>query len=406
MLSKYLQAEEYINQGLIRSSVPNTPNKLTRREWMLKFLDDLGHPERAFPAVHIAGTSGKGSTAIMIAEIVRASGLKVGLHTTPYLQVQTEKLWYDGTYASAEEFVELVEWIKPICEKWRAPEVPLHGMASFGICLEYFRRRNVDIAVIETGVGGRDDMTNILNTKLSVITPLGLDHVITLGDTLESIATHKAGIIKRDTPVVAFKGPGHEVIAEEAKKKSAPLTWVESKQRGARQMNLKVANAAARQLGIEQDSDIEVTLPGRMETLQENPKVIIDGAHNFQKIEALLKTVRSELVEERTVFIFGMLKSKTNLDILSLIRGHKGKLILAEPKVYGKEATDPKELARLLERSDAIIEPEPKQALKKAIEISDTKDTILCFGSLYLAGNIRELYFPSSEIIKKRTSWS
>ncbi len=138
LYKQYLAAENYLNQGLIRTFVPDVPKKYIRREWMLRFLEDLGRPEKNYPCIHVAGTSGKGSTAVMIAEILRQAGYKTGLHITPYLQVATEKLWFEGKYASAEEFIDLIEWVKPVCEKWRSPEVPLHGMTSFGLCLEYF----------------------------------------------------------------------------------------------------------------------------------------------------------------------------------------------------------------------------------------------------------------------------
>lgn len=413
MLSEYYQAESYINEGLIRTSTPDIPNKLTRREWMLKFLDDLGHPEQSFPAIHIAGTSGKGSTAIMIAEILRASGHKVGLHTTPYLQVATEKLWFDGKYASSDEFIELVEWIRPICEKWRRPEVPLHGMASFGICLEYFRRKRVDIAVIETGVGGRDDLTNVLNTKLSVITPLGIDHIVTLGESIKSIAGHKAGIIKSKVPVVAYRGPGEKIIAAVAKKKQATLYWVEdpvdkpcAMQGRFQEINAALAIKAAGAIGpmstSERDTGLrKARLPGRVEILQRNPKVIIDGAHNYQK----LSTLFTEFTDSEPTIVFGILGNKVSPDVATLLNEINGQLILTTPEVYGKEPAKLHDLVRLLNNKNTHITGNPSDALKKALQLTPKDGTILITGSLYLAGNIREKYYPSEKVLQDRASW-
>lgn len=446
VFGKYFEAERYINEGLIRTTVPDTPNKPTRREWMLRFLDDLGHPEKAFPAIHLAGTSGKGSTAVMIAEILRAAGYMVGLHATPYLQVATEKLMFDGKYASAEEFIDLVEWIRPICEKWRGPEAPLHGMASFGITLEYFRRKKVDIAVIEAGVGGRDDLTNVLDTKLSVITPIGIDHTKTLGETIDSIAGHKAGIIKKGVPVVAWRSAGRHIIEETAKEKGSPLIWIDNNsgslwpaQRPAttslrrgdprshthswppektlmqgefQAINAAIARAAVRQIGSISTNEVETgisraRLPGRMERLQENPTVIVDGAHNYQKLKALFETISPSRKANNSglVVIFGMLKSKANAEIVNILRALPGRLILTTPKVYEKEAADPYELAKALELDNIIIKPSFEDAVDMALKISNPADTVLITGSLYLAGHVRDRWYPRHDVLTQRTSW-
>ena len=196
MWARYQQANDYINQGLIRREAELPPSRRTRQQWMQWWLPQLEDPQLSFPAIHVAGTSGKGSVAIMIAEILRAANYRVGLHPTPYLQVATEKLWVDGRYASTEQFESLVQWIRPHAERVRAADVPLHGMASVALFLEHFRHQHVDWGVVEVGVGGRHDLTNVLDTKLAVVTNVGLDHLRTLGPTIEDIAWHKAGIIK------------------------------------------------------------------------------------------------------------------------------------------------------------------------------------------------------------------
>lgn len=417
---QYKTAEDYINAGLIRTWVPEERIQRTRREWMLRFLDDLGHPEQAFPAVHIAGTSGKSSTSVLLAEVLRAAGYKVGLHITPYLQVATEKLWYDGRYASGAEFIDLIEWIKPICERRRSPEVPLHGLASVGICLEYFRRKKVDIAVIETGVGGRNDITNVLKTCLAMITPLGLDHTKTLGETIESIAWHKAGILQPEKPTVVFQGPGADVIQAEADRIGAQIFWVNPKEKMPtftspmagkfQQLNVMMTAAAATvlnrhewridraalQKGVEQ-----ARIPGRLEILQEHPQVIIDGAHNHQKLQNLWR----EFSSREPILVFGMLQSKLKPNILELLQSKKNRLIFTLPNVYGKEAFDPRELLSWFDTGRAVFEPVPEKALQLALDTAQTADTVLVAGSLYLAGNIREQYFPAREILCGRTSW-
>jgi dihydrofolate synthase/folylpolyglutamate synthase len=419
-IDQYLEAEDYLNQGLIRTVVPDNPPDITRREWMLRFLDDLGHPEDAFPSVHIAGTSGKGSTAVLLAEILRAAGYKTGLHITPYLQVATEKLWFDGKYASAEEFIDLIDWIKPVCKKWKKPEVPLHGMASFGICLEYFRRKKVDIAVMEAGVGGRDDITNVLNTCLSVITPIGLDHTKTLGETIESIAGHKAGILKPGIPAVVFDGPGKNVISAEAEKTGSPVEWVNPAEipPGApknmpgkfQSTNTHMAKTAARILGkngynISSEAISKgitnARIPGRMEKLEDSPEVYIDGAHNHQK----LKNLFSEFSSKNYLLIYGMLASKMSQDVLELLKSLNTKVIFTKPQVYGKESLDPHKILQYFPSKSTQYMSSPSKALHHAKQIAGREELILVAGSLYLTGNIREIYYPSRKVLLSRTSW-
>ena len=420
LFKRYLSAENYLNQGLIRTSVPDVPQKYIRREWMLRFLEDLGHPEKNYPCIHVAGTSGKGSTAVMIAEILRQAGYKTGLHITPYLQVATEKLWFEGKYASAEEFIDLIEWVKPICEKWRSPEVPLHGMTSFGLCLEYFRRKKVDIAVIETGVGGRSDLTNVINTCLAVITPLGFDHTKTLGDTIESIAGHKAGIMKKNVPAVVFKGRGSDVILAYARQIGAAVKWVEPEnagfsrklrmQGGFQHSNACIAEKAAfalQELGYHiNEADIsagliQARIPGRLEKLQSHPDVIIDGAHNYQK----LKNLFLEFSGRRITVIYGMLQAKINDRVLSLLKSVNARFIFTKPEVYGKEVLDPNSIIVRFLPGEASFFPSPSDALQEAVNKGGRRAVIVVAGSLYLAGNIRESYFPAEDVLFSRTSW-
>ncbi len=420
LYKQYLAAENYLNQGLIRTLVPDVPKKYIRREWMLRFLEDLGHPEKNYPCIHVAGTSGKGSTAVMIAEILRHAGYKTGLHITPYLQVATEKLWFEGKYAATEEFIDLIEWVKPICEKWRSPEVPLHGMTSFGLCLEYFCRKKVDIAVIEAGVGGRSDLTNVLNTCLAVITPLGFDHTKTLGDTIESIAGHKAGIMKKNVPAVVFKGRGSDVILAYARQIGAALKWVEPEdtgfsrklrmQGGFQNTNARIAEKAAfalQELGYHiNEADIsaglaQARIPGRLEKLQSHPDVIIDGAHNYQK----LKNLFLEFSGRRIIVIYGMLQSKINDEVLSLLKSVNARFIFTKPEVYGKEVFDPHLIIDRFPPGEASFFPSPSDALQEAVKAGGPRAVIVAAGSLYLAGNIRESYFPAEDVLFSRTSW-
>jgi len=138
-----------------------------------------------------------------------------------------------------------------------------------------------------------------------------------------------------------------------------------------------------------------------MEKIQENPTIILDGAHNAQKLEALFRS----LPDKNTVLVLGMLRSKTEPEIFTLLRNHPGPIVLTEPNVYGKEALPANELAKEIGREDISLEPEPKTALDKAKTLTPDNGSILVTGSLYLVGNIRELYYPSASILEQRTSW-
>jgi dihydrofolate synthase/folylpolyglutamate synthase len=293
-------------------------------------------------------------------------------------------------------------------------------MTSFGLCLEYFRRKKVDIAVIEAGVGGRNDLTNVLNTCLAVITPLGFDHIKTLGDTIESIAGHKAGIMKKNIPAVVFKGRGSDVILSTARKIGAAVKWVEPEdtgfsrklrmQGGFQNTNARIAEKAAlalQELGYHiNEADIsaglaQARIPGRLEKLQGHPEVIIDGAHNYQK----LKNLFSEFSGRRIIVIYGMLQSKINDEVLSLLKSVNARFIFTKPEVYGKEAFDSPTIIESFPPGEASFFPSPSDALQGAVKAGGPRAKIVVAGSLYLAGNIRESYFPAEDVLFSRTSW-
>jgi dihydrofolate synthase / folylpolyglutamate synthase len=168
------------------------------------FLAHLGNPHDRYPVVHVGGTSGKGSTSTAIAAILTAAGYRTGLHTSPFLQVATEKLAIDGQLISGNDFADLVDEILAEASRWvPVPEGRLtYGEVWVALLATYFARERVDVAVIEVGAGGRFDLTNVVNPAVSVITSVGIDHTETLGATMPEIAWHKAGIIKGGAPAI------------------------------------------------------------------------------------------------------------------------------------------------------------------------------------------------------------
>lgn len=446
----YTAANRYLNEGLIRTSWPEESRPRKRREWMEWWLPRLDHPEQAWEAVHVAGTSGKGSVAVMVAEILRAAGIRTGLHVSPYLQVSTEKLWVDGRYASAREFHELVEWIRPACEACRGPHVPLHGMASVGVCLEHFRRRRVELGVMETGVGGRSDLTNVMRTRVAAITSIGLDHVKTLGPTLDDIAWHKAGIIKAGCRAVVLHGAGVDAARRQAAEVGAPLRVVErgdysgrADERGVLRLtfrgrrftledvplamagafqaeNAAVAVAAIEELGEDAERIDEAhvrrglgaaRMPGRVELLAPGPRngcpVVLDGAHNPDKLAAML-SVLPRLPHRRLHVVYGSLGHRQPDEALGRLARAAATLVLAEPRVYAKAPRPVAEIAEAVAgrgAAEVVLQPDPLAAVAEALDRAEPEDLVVVTGSLYLCGEIRGRWYPEEQVLRRRASW-
>jgi dihydrofolate synthase/folylpolyglutamate synthase len=428
----YEHANHYLNEGLIRTETPEAPNPRTRREWMEWFLPRLGHPERRFEAIHVAGTSGKGSVAVMLAEILRAAGIRAGLHVSPYLQVCTEKLWIDGRHASPAELAELVAWIRPVCEASRGPHVPLHGMASVAVFLEHFARGQVELGVVEAGVGGRSDLTNVLRTRVAVITALGLDHVRTLGGDLASIAWHKAGIIKPGCRAVVLDGPAVPAAREEARRAAVPLRIVRPGDLGglrgvelAMPGRFQLENASLALAALEALDDPRVTeehvrtglararLPGRLELIPASPcPVLLDGAHNPDKLGAMLGALEG-LTYRRLHVVYGALGSRTPDAQIERLAALAHRLVVTEPAVYQKTARPADEIARVARRvargagehAEVAVERRALVALDEALAHASEEDLVLVTGSLYLCGEVRERWYPAAEVVERRSSW-
>ncbi len=443
----YLTAAKYMNEGLIRPEDQVEKSSLTPKEWMVRFLELIGNPQKAYPAIHIAGTSGKGSIATMIAHILKAAGLKVGLHTSPYLQSMTEKTWVNGRYIDSDDFTAIVNWLKPYIESFKTPEIPIHGLASLALSLEHFKRQEVDIAVIETGVGGRDDVTNVLNSVATVVGAIGFDHEKSLGNTLEEIARHKFGIAKKDVPLIFVDGEFTKIAEEVAAATGArlePLYLNRSFERltddpqdnrfnyhGILSLNslfpaldgsFQSVNAALAVSACEQamlmlgqsigekairDGLWDARLPARLEVMKRRPRVILDGAHNPQKMAATLKVLCADRFRGKLIAVIGMLASKNAEAVADILAEYSKDAIVTAPIVYGKKALPPEELAAILEKRGVMVRvvPDPDEALENAIAYSHGDDRILVTGSLYLAGQLRNHYYALDKIVDNCTSW-
>jgi len=423
-----------------------------------RFLARLGDPLTGYPVVHVGGTSGKGSTSTAIAAILHAAGYRVGLHTSPYLQTPAEKLQVDGRLVAPERFVALTDELFATHERWEADgEVALtYGEAWVALSALFFRAEAVDVAVLEVGAGGRFDLTNVVAPALSVITTVGIDHTATLGDTIEAIAWHKAGIIKPGVPAVtAVTDPAAlPILTAEAKAVGTTLrrvipgqtfdavttgpagtSWRDVASGSAYTIGLagrfQATNGALAVAAVEALRDrgadglkipdaaihrglASSRIPGRVEVMQRRPTVLLDGAHNPEKIAALAADLPALLPargDGRRVVILGVLEAKQAEQMIAALVPYMDVLVATAPRVLAKPAlaaSDLMQVARVAGYGGPVlIEPEPMEALLRALaSVRDPdRDSILVTGSLYLVGNVREHWYGESEIVLARSPY-
>ena len=301
------------------------------------FSNKLHQPEKKFPSIHVAGTNGKGSTGHMIASVLQSAGYRVGLYTSPHLKDFRERIRINGKPIPEAEVIAFIERHKNFLENQKLSFFEL----TVGMAFDHFAAQKVDIAVIEVGLGGRLDSTNIIDPLISVITNIGYDHMQFLGNTLEEIAVEKAGIIKSKTPVVI--GETQEETAEVfkviAKQKEAPIyfadqqvsTVYQSDLKGDyQQMNIKTAVKTFKLLQkmdyvISEEAlkdgllhvSLNTGLKGRWQVLQSNPKVICDTAHNKEGLRIVLSQLSQESYKNLHI-VLGVVNDKELGSILSM----------------------------------------------------------------------------------------
>jgi dihydrofolate synthase/folylpolyglutamate synthase len=387
--------------------------RLERMREMLAAIDD---PLSATPIVHVAGTSGKGSTATAIASILTAAGYRTGLHTSPYLQAATEKIQIDHELISGDAFAALV---KSTLDRLEGEGFqPSYGQLWMAMVLSWFEQEAVDVAVIEVGAGGRFDLSNVVHPLVSVITEIGFDHMDTLGTTIEEIAWHKAGIIEPFTPVVAAVSDrtALKVIAGEAHQHAADLHRIIPSRGDFRRTNEATARLAVELLDFDIDPEdiadglAHDRLPGRTEMVQTDPIAILDGAHNPQKISALLEWFAREFAHHSPVIVCGFLEAKDARAMLHELADIASTLILTEPVIEGKDPARAAQLAEIAAELDfsgpVHVELDPNTAVAVGLELARrTEQPVLVTGSLYLVGNIRGRWYPDDAVVLQRTPW-
>jgi dihydrofolate synthase/folylpolyglutamate synthase len=412
------QAIEYIHSVFWKGSIPG----LSRT---FELLEKMGNPQNKLKFIHIAGTNGKGSTAAMTASILRKAGYCTGLYTSPYIYKFHERMQVDGEMIRDEELVEITEFVKPLADSMA--QSPTEFELVTCIAFEFFKRRGCDIVVLEVGMGGELDSTNVIPTpEVAVITNIGLDHTDYLGSTVEEIALTKAGIFKAGGDAVVYRStPGVEAVFESVcaqrnvKLKKADFDSIKPISHGLDGQifdccgyeNLQIPllgqhqmkNAAVvlaviktlTQKGWKIDKqDIydgmrDVTWPGRFDVVGKKPLFIIDGGHNPQCIEALVKNIGDYLAGKRVIALTGVLADKDYGDMYRPVMPLVEQFVCVTPPNPRRLLA--RELAEHLTKTGAKATAceEIADGVKLAVELAGEDGAVLCFGSLYTIGDIK-----------------
>jgi len=365
---------------------------------------DLNQPQLQFKSIHIAGTNGKGSTSHLLASVLQEQGYKVGLYTSPHLVDFRERIRINGFMISENEVVDFVNSNKDTFSKMGVSFFEMTTALAFSC----FAKHRVDIAVIETGLGGRLDATNIVHPELSIITNVALDHQNLLGNTLQEIAIEKAGIIKQNTPVV-LGSTTKEVVAiirTVSKNINAPLniapitTAYTSQLKGlCQQENTATVIEAVKQLRalnwpISEDALVgglskvlsSTNIRGRWEQLASSPKVICDTGHNIHAMSSIVAQLKKESFKNLW-FVLGMLADKDVNGILALLPKAASYVFCQADIPRALPAEDLAEKAASYSLKGIVV-TKPVEALKKAQELANENDLIFVGGSTFIVAEI------------------
>ena len=362
---------------------------------LLRLLDYLGNPQDCLECIHVAGTNGKGSVCLMMAKAIEAAGKKVGLYTSPFITVFNERIRINGENIADSDLARLTETVKKAVDMLG---IELSSFAKItALAFLYFSEQKCDVVVLETGLGGRLDATNVIKKPLlSVITKIALDHTEYLGETISEIAAEKCGIIKPGCPVVTLGNQAAEafsVIKEFAEKNHSRLILSEDScdfELGLRgefqKQNAAIALSAAKTLGIAEDAVRkgfkESCWPARFEFLRDN--LLIDGAHNPDGVEALLVSLK--MLGKPVHFVVAMMQDKNFEKSAKMIADFGGKVTVTQLDM--QRCLKAAEFKNYF--SDPACEENPVKAVKDALGSAKNGEIVCVLGSLYLAGEIRK----------------
>jgi len=450
--ARYHRAVEYLQERLWRE-LPIRPIEEVLQDRIRHLLAEIGDPHLAFPVVHVGGSAGKGSTSTMIASILRAAKLRTGLYTSPHLQTFLERYDVDSRLIDPDRFADLVLGMDPLVQRMLEGESgfgrPSLVEVAFAAGMRHFADESCDAAVVEVGLGGRTDCTNVFDRKpVTVLTNIELEHTERLGHTREEIAAEKAHLIRADEITISGEprpGPlavisarcdrtGSELWSVGAPhggwaiKKAAsgtctitspfgPIEGIELALPGAHQrQNALVAAAAAIAFGRRTGTPVHdahvreglrtARISCRMELMQESPRVYLDGAHNPAEAEQLAVTIR-ELTGRGAHLVCGILRDKDRPSMVRALAPVALTVTVTQPPLEHRQG-DPHDVAALFREAlgpgSVSIEPDPMRALDAAIGRAGTEGVVVVAGSMFLAGAARERWIPEERILARRSS--
>jgi dihydrofolate synthase/folylpolyglutamate synthase len=437
----YTEAEEYLNSFVNYEQIPGI--SYAQPGYSLSHVEELlnrmGNPHLAAKTIHISGTKGKGSVAAMIAQVLSSSGYRTGLYISPHFHTIRERISVDGNLISEADFAAGMAEAKPFVESMKKDSA-LRQLTYFealtALAFAYFRKKRVDFQVLEVGLGGRLDATNVVSPIVCIITPISLDHTQILGSTLKEIAREKAGIIKPGCRVVVSPQPEEAApvidnVCHERKarvvKVGKEVTWRKTGGGLSHQSlaikgrandyqitipllgDYQLENAAAAVAALEiltsmsfaiSATDIArglagVSWPGRFQILQQNPTVLVDGAHNVSSMRALVSSVRAYFADKRTFLVFGTSTDKNIPGIVDEVVSLSPRVIVT--RASQSRAASPSTLAAEFRKRGIQTETSETvpEALSRAISEAHTTDLVCVTGSLFVVGETLD-YFSAS----------
>jgi dihydrofolate synthase / folylpolyglutamate synthase len=441
IIQQYRQLEQALAQ--LQLSARFDPGVNLRLERITHLLQVLGNPHHHFPAIHIGGTSGKGTTAAMAAAMLTAAGYRTGLYLSPALQILNECYQLNGRIVATSRLSALFAMLKPALDEVAATNPagsPTPFEAQVALAFLLFQQAGVAVAVIEVGLGGARDATNVLPAGVAVLTNVGLDHTAILGNTVAAIAQEKAGIIKPGRHVISgvAQPEARRIIAERCAMQGAQLwqvgpdiTW-QSEATGTFTLHLPTrtltglapgmldntysANAACAVAAVEalpgfilseqalRHGLATARLPGRMEIVQEAPTVLLDGAHNPDKLRTALQVIDTTYADKRRILLPALKADKDAHALLPPLLERVDQVIVTAFRAKHRwEPLEPQALADLAAmhapQLNIRIVPDPLEAISLALDIATPTDLVWVTGSLYLVGDVREHWYPAARML-------
>lgn len=422
----YQECIHYLEQEVGFGSVPGL-------ERIQLLCDKLGNPEKKLSVIHVAGTNGKGSAVAMLSSVLKEAGYHVGTYTSPHLESYNERYQINGEEISDAAFAKEISLIRRLCEELEREGKPVPTLFEIttGAAFHYFYEEQVDVLILEVGLGGRFDATNVLPAPLlSLIMSISIDHTDFLGDTIEKIAMEKAGIIKKNCPVVLYSQEEivYNIIKDAADRMDAPFyclndaeiivasQTLEGTVFSVKNKNISLHNLELSLLGSYQIENCLAVLEacivlqkcglhisekalreglknarwaGRMELCGKAPLVILDGAHNADGIRQLAKSLSLYFREKKVTLILGVLGDKEYQKMAEEILPFAETVILTEP--HSERKLDVFSFARSISDFNGTVytEKEIEAAYEKAYSLTAADGIILCCGSLYMIGAMR-----------------